>query len=118
MASHLFYSVCQHKPIVQCILSFLSNRDVFRLFAVSARLRSMWYIEYERLKRSQPFERRAEQVRQAREWRKALDLPSRIFVMTGELIDIHKCDPMKRMRTLVRQDKKKQEERQAKRIKV
>lgn len=97
-----FYTIAQHKPVVQLILSFLSNRDVFALFSVSARLRRMWYIQYEKLRNSKPFEMRAKQVQLAREWRKALDLQRRVLCLTGKEFDIFRCDPMERFRDLVK----------------
>lgn len=97
-----FYTIAQHKPIVQHILSFLSNRDVFVLFTVSSHLRRMWYIQYEKLRNSKPFEMRAKQVQLAREWRKALDLEKRLLDMTGKRFDIFKCDPMERFRAIVK----------------
>lgn len=108
------YDIFQHKPIVQNVLSFLSNRDVFRLFRVSAQLRRMWYIQYEKIKPCHPFEIRAQQIQSAREWRKALNLQNRLFEMSGVLVDIYKYDPMEKMRTLIRQGKS----RPKKRIKI
>jgi hypothetical protein len=99
-----FYTIFQHKPIAARITSFLSDREVFRMFAVSSRLRNMWYIQYERLKNGYSFEARARQVQAAREWRKALDIQNRLFSLKGVWVDISKRDPMKKMRTLVRQD--------------
>lgn len=106
------YDIFQHKPIVQNVLSLLSNRDAFRLFRVSAQLRRMWYIQYEKIKSCHPFELRVQQIQNAREWRKVLDLEKRLFEMTGVLVDIYTYDPMKKMRTLIRQ------KRPVKRLKI
>lgn len=72
----------------------------------------MWYIQYEKLKSCHPFELRAKQIQNAREWRKVLDLQTRLFDMAGVLVDIYTYDPMKKMRTLIRQ------KRPVKRVKI
>jgi len=102
MASATFYTIAQHKPIVQRLLSFMSNNDAFALFCVSSRLRSMWFIQYQKIGKTRPFEERAKQIQKAREWRKALDLEARMQMMTGKTFDIYKCDPMEKFRMLVK----------------
>jgi len=107
-----FYDIALHKPIVQRIVSHLSNKDAFSLFAVSSALRGLWYIQYQKMSNSKPFEMRANEIKLAREWRKTLDVEKRLFQMTGQVFDMFKCDPMERFRSLV-----KKHERQANRSK-
>ena len=104
MASHTtnFYDIALHKPIVQRILSHLSNKDAFSLFAVSSALRGLWYIQYKKMGNSKPFEMRANEIKLAREWRKALDIEKRLFEMTGQVFDMFKCDPMEKFRWFVK----------------